>query len=72
MAAELCAGKIVFALEGGYNLDVLAHGVNNTLWLLQDRQAIIQDLFGPAPRPERDISALLQRVAALHSLAAAA
>ena len=72
MAAELCAGKIVFALEGGYNLDVLAHGVNNTLWLLQDRQAVILDPFGPARRPERDISALLQRVAALHGLAAGA
>ena len=69
MADELCAGKIVFALEGGYNLDVLAYGVRNTLALLHDHQAAIQDPFGPAPRAERDISALLQRLRALHGLA---
>jgi len=68
MADELCAGKIVCALEGGYNLDVLASGVLNTLSLLHDRGAVIQDPFGPAPRPERDASMLIQRVRARHGL----
>src|SRR5207253_3000658 len=26
MAAELCGGRLVVALEGGYDLDALAHG----------------------------------------------
>ena len=27
MAEKLCGGKIVFAMEGGYNLDALSHGM---------------------------------------------
>jgi len=33
-AHELCGGRIVFVLEGGYNLDVLRHGVANSIRLL--------------------------------------
>ncbi len=68
VAAELCQGKIVFALEGGYNLDVLAHGVLGTLTLLLDPAAPASDPFGPAPRPERDASAVIERVRAIHGL----
>ena len=31
LADELCGGRIVFTLEGGYHLEVLAHSVLNTL-----------------------------------------
>lgn len=26
MAEELCGGKIIFVMEGGYDLEVLSHG----------------------------------------------
>ena len=37
MAQELCGGKIVFVLEGGYDLDALSHGILNVAYALQGR-----------------------------------
>lgn len=60
-AAELCAGRILFILEGGYELDVLSTGVNNVFKALLG-QDTFDDPFGPMSRPEHDISALLERL----------
>lgn len=68
MAAELCEGRLVFVLEGGYNLDVLQVAVTNTLQLLRDPTAKTADPFGPAPRREREIDGLLRRVREVHRL----
>src|SRR5207245_10028432 len=32
MAQKLCGGKIIFVLEGGYNLESLSHGVLNVAY----------------------------------------
>ena len=68
LADELCEGRLVVALEGGYDLDVLAHGVLNTLRILEDPHAAISDPFGPAPAPSRNIDGLLIELRSLHDL----
>ncbi len=68
LADELCGGRLVVALEGGYALDVLAHAVLNTLRILAQPDAIISDPFGPAPVPERPVTRLLAELQALHGI----
>ncbi len=59
MAGELCGGRIVFTLEGGYHLDVLAHGVLNAFYALLGEETV-SDPFGPPfPASEPDIGPLL-------------
>lgn len=48
-ALTLCSGRIVFSLEGGYNLETLGHGAVNTFRALMGRNDF-SDPFGPAPR----------------------
>ena len=66
MATELDS-RIVYVMEGGYNLDALGYGWRNIarqlLGLAPD------DPLGPAPAShEPDLSALLNRLAVLHRL----
>jgi acetoin utilization deacetylase AcuC-like enzyme len=67
LAGELCEGRIVFTLEGGYNLDVLAPGVGNVFRLLMGDTAI-DDPIGPSPWHEPDVSNLLARLKKTHRL----
>lgn len=68
MAAELCDGKIIFVLEGGYHLTALAHGVRNIAHALVGDQTI-SDPLGPAPeQPEPLLAPLLAEVKRLHHL----
>lgn len=67
LAGELCAGRIVFVLEGGYHHTVLAAGVLNTFYALLGEPAVV-DPLGPAPRPECDVSDLAASLRALHGL----
>lgn len=67
MAAELCQGRIVFVLEGGYNLDVLALGVGNVFRALLG-DADHQDPLGPSPWREPDVTALLSKLKTFHNL----
>lgn len=62
LANDVCDGRILFVLEGGYQQDVLNYGIINTLSALLGRDSIY-DPFGGMIRPEADISKLL---AALH------
>ena len=67
MAEQLCEGRIVFALEGGYQLDVLACGVLNAFYAML-RVDTIADPFGPSPYPERPVDDLIVRLRELHGL----
>ncbi len=67
MAERWCNGRIVFALEGGYRLDVLAHGVLNTFYAMLAEDTVL-DPFGPSPHAERSIDALIARLKEVHSL----
>jgi acetoin utilization deacetylase AcuC-like enzyme len=67
MADELCGGKIVLVLEGGYNLTSLSHGMLNLAKaLLGDSD--LSDPLGNAPGREPDVAPLLTRIRTLHRL----
>ena len=66
LAHELCGGGLVFALEGGYDLTVLAHGVAATLSAMLNLP--YDDPMGPAREPEPCIESLLGQIARWHGL----
>jgi acetoin utilization deacetylase AcuC-like enzyme len=68
MAERVCEGKVVFVLEGGYNLDALRYGVSNLARVLLGDPT--NDPLGapPGPRPDPDIAALLAQLEKLHQL----
>jgi acetoin utilization deacetylase AcuC-like enzyme len=66
-AQTLCAGRIVFVMEGGYHLDVLSHGWANIVRaLLSDTS--VSDPLGPAQAPSRDVSRIVTQVRSVHGL----
>ncbi|MGD8967761.1 MAG: histone deacetylase [Anaerolineae bacterium] len=67
MADQLCEGRIVFALEGGYQLDALAYGVSNAFYAMLGEDATI-DPLGPSPRSERSLGTLIEDLQGLHHL----
>ncbi len=67
LSEKLCNGKIVFTLEGGYNLDVLSNGVANSVKALLQRDDFI-DPFGKSPNGEPEIGELLQEIKKIHNL----
>lgn len=68
LAEVLCGGRIVFTLEGGYQLEVLAHAVLTTLHRLNGQPNALSDPFGSSPRGERDVTTLLAQVRGVHGL----
>ncbi len=69
MAEELCGGRVIVILEGGYNLTVLSNGmVNAARVLLGD--ATVLDPLGPAPRenPASAIEPLIAKLKQVHGL----
>ena len=69
LAGELCAGRLVFVLEGGYHLQVLAHSILNTLRQLSGVRAPLSDPLGPCPWSETDVSQALAQVQRVQALA---
>ena len=67
LADELCAGKIVFTLEGGYHTQVLAYAVLDTFKVLLGDEDV-EDPLGPSPREEVPIGDLLVEVKRVHNL----
>ncbi len=67
LAATLCNGHIVFALEGGYDTDVLGNGALNLCWALLGKDAIA-DPLGDARRDGPAIAGLLRAVKDIHRL----
>jgi acetoin utilization deacetylase AcuC-like enzyme len=67
LAEELCDGRLVFTLEGGYHLDALSYGVLNTFGVLLDGPSWdLVDPLGPSPRAERSVDDVIARVLAAH------
>ena len=66
LAEELCHGRLVFALEGGYDLPALAHCVATTFCALLHRP--YSDVLGQAPSPECSVDDRLRDIARLHAL----
>jgi acetoin utilization deacetylase AcuC-like enzyme len=67
MAAELCDGRIVFFVEGGYHLDALAYGVLNLAYALLGVQTFV-DPLGDAGDPGYGADDLIAEVIDLHDL----
>lgn len=67
LAGEVCQGRIVFTLEGGYNLEVLAPGVANVFRVLIHEFGF-DDSLGQSPYASPDVSNLLHRLKAIHQL----
>jgi acetoin utilization deacetylase AcuC-like enzyme len=70
LAAELCGGRLVVALEGGYHFEALGHGADAVCRLLLGDEPAA-DPLGPAPSqlPLASAESLLQAIAELHGLA---
>jgi len=69
IAQELCGGKIVFVLEGGYHLDALSHGVLNIAHTLLGDAAISDPLGAPqSKRHEPDVEPLVEQLRLIHKL----
>lgn len=68
LAGELCRGRLVAVLEGGYHLNVLSHCVLTTLRVLSGSRKPPSDPYGPAPGGEREVTALLDRLKHLHHI----
>ena len=66
-ADEMCSGKIIFFLEGGYNLDVLRYGVTNTIKGLMGIDTF-DDPLGPSKINEPDINRLINELHQIHKL----
>ncbi|MEJ5197453.1 MAG: histone deacetylase [Anaerolineae bacterium] len=68
LAERLCAGRLVVTLEGGYNLNVLAHGVADLCRALLGDEQPGMDPLGPCPWSERPVDHLMQAVRQIHGL----
>jgi acetoin utilization deacetylase AcuC-like enzyme len=69
LADELCEGRLVVLLEGGYNLKVLTHGVADTCRALLGDPTPGPDPLGPCAWPERGVDDVLTAVKQAHGLA---
>jgi acetoin utilization deacetylase AcuC-like enzyme len=67
LADELCQGRHLYVLEGGYHPTALSYGVLNAVYALLGRDQV-DDPLGPAPGAERDMSKVLAVVQRLHLL----
>jgi acetoin utilization deacetylase AcuC-like enzyme len=69
LARECCEGRIVVALEGGYNLTALSWSIRNSIEVLLD-ETITHDPVGPAPAlpGTPDITPLLDALRELHGM----
>lgn len=67
MAKELCDNRIVFVMEGGYDLGALSHGMINIAHALLGDDTI-SDIYGKQNRPEPDVNGLLQELRDIHDL----
>lgn len=67
MAQELCGGKIVFVMEGGYDLPALAHGMRNIAHVILDEDEI-SDPYGATQKRESDVAPIIESIQYIHEL----
>ncbi len=69
MAHQFCGGKIVFVMEGGYNLDALSYGMVNIAHALLGDDTVVDPLGNPADgRNEPNAAALVEKIREIHGL----
>lgn len=67
MAQDLCDGKIIFVMEGGYDLEALSNGMVNIAYALVGDDTI-SDPLGGINNKEPDISNLVHMLRDLHRI----
>jgi acetoin utilization deacetylase AcuC-like enzyme len=69
MANAVCNGKIVFVMEGGYDLKALGHGWRNIAHALLDEDEL-SDPYGAAPyeTPANNLKSDIHQIRLLHGL----
>ena len=68
LAERLCDGRIIFVMEGGYDLPALAHGWGNIARALLGQSAA-SDPYGPPRSPaSADVQPLIQQLRRIHKL----
>lgn len=70
LAAEVCDGRLVCALEGGYDLEALSAGVLATLRVLQGQPARVIDPLGVQREAALDLDPLIATIQRAHPLLA--
>ena len=69
LADELCGGRLVFTLEGGYHLEALAYSILNTFAVLQgDDGWELVDPLGASPYREQSVDRIIEQVRQAHGL----
>jgi acetoin utilization deacetylase AcuC-like enzyme len=68
LADELCEGRLVMALEGGYDLDAVAWGARRVIEVLLGETPTPDPLGRPAHRLAPDVGGLIEELRALHGL----
>ncbi|KAK4477793.1 hypothetical protein RD792_017055, partial [Penstemon davidsonii] len=71
LAKDLCGGRCVFFLEGGYNLTSLSHSVADSFRAFLGESSLASDFDNPAflyEEPSNKVKEAIQRVKHLHSL----
>jgi acetoin utilization deacetylase AcuC-like enzyme len=69
LAEELCDGRIVFTLEGGYHLEALSYAILNTFGVLLDgADWSLVDPLGPSPYREQPVDDIVAQVRHVHGL----
>jgi len=54
LADEICRGRLIFVLEGGYDHEVLATSIKNLAHILLGSPEDCEDPIGPSPLPPTD------------------
>ena len=69
LALELCQGRLIFALEGGYHIPALARSIKATLEVLLGEVEIDDPLRKPPQgRKAPEVEAIIQQIKTLHRL----
>ena len=69
LADELCDGRLLYTLEGGYHLNVLAHATANTFRiLLGQRPEQCSEPLGPSPYDEQPVADIVAHLRTFHSI----
>jgi len=68
LAERLCAGRIVFVMEGGYDLRALAHGWSNIARALLGQDEISDPYGAPRSPSKADVQSLINELRRVHRL----
>lgn len=70
LAAQLCGGRLVFLLEGGYHTEAVGESVCEVFLALLGRPSVEgqAELALPHPEPEQEVEALVQQLRQIHGL----